>query len=67
LGLNELALENVERNGTDERHDKEKNAPGKDFLSFFRKTKIRQLGCPKNAALEELYASIRLVFFILDP
>jgi len=58
-----LTFDYAERNSTDD-----KRFLKRTVRSAFVKDKIYQTGCPKNAAMEELYPSIKFKFFlILDP
>jgi hypothetical protein len=54
-----LAFEYAGRNGTDDRFNKEKSTPGKEWVIYSAKEEICQPDCQKNAALEKLLAKIK--------
>jgi hypothetical protein len=58
-GLKELAFEYAGRNGTDDRFNKEKKTPGKEWVLCSAKDEICQPDCQKSVVLEKSQAKMR--------
>jgi mRNA-degrading endonuclease RelE of RelBE toxin-antitoxin system len=55
-----LAFEYAGRNSTDDRFNKEKSTPGKEWVIYYATDEICHPDCQKNAALEKLLAKMKL-------